>query len=169
MLLSGRLSVDEVALLLCGSGLGLSVSSSSLHSFVSALMSSTDENGDGQLVWAEFLPVAVDLDGGVHGQGGPAMTVHRPDEFFARLGRDGLIGFGEGYLTGARLLGAEPADCVVVEDAPAGIEAAHAAGMAVIGITTTHERAALMGADAVIEDLRAIDDALAALRDERRR
>ena len=29
------------------------------------------------------------------------MLVHRPDEFFARLGRDGLIGFGEAYLTGA--------------------------------------------------------------------
>ncbi len=29
------------------------------------------------------------------------MTVHRPDEFFARLGRGGLIGFGEAYLTGA--------------------------------------------------------------------
>jgi sugar-phosphatase len=72
----------------------------------------------------------------------------------------------EGYLQGARLLGAEPGACVVCEDAPAGIEAAHAAGMAVIGITTTHERAALMAADAVIDDLRAIDDALAALRGE---
>ena len=29
------------------------------------------------------------------------MRVHRPDEFYARLGRDGLIGFGESYLTGA--------------------------------------------------------------------
>ena len=29
------------------------------------------------------------------------MTVHRPDELFARLGRDQLIGFGEAYLTGA--------------------------------------------------------------------
>ncbi len=29
------------------------------------------------------------------------MTVHRPDEMFARIGRDGLIGFGEAYLTGA--------------------------------------------------------------------
>lgn len=35
------------------------------------------------------------------GQGGPVMRVHRPDEFYARLGRDGLIGFGESYLTGA--------------------------------------------------------------------
>jgi len=37
----------------------------------------------------------------VLGQGGPSMTVHRPEEFFARLGRHGLIGFGEAYLTGA--------------------------------------------------------------------
>jgi cyclopropane-fatty-acyl-phospholipid synthase len=30
-----------------------------------------------------------------------AITLHRPDELYARLGRDGLIGFGEAYLTGA--------------------------------------------------------------------
>jgi cyclopropane-fatty-acyl-phospholipid synthase len=52
------------------------------------------------------LPVTVHLligDGRTEtlGQGGPTMTVHRPDEFFARLGRHGLIGFGEAYLTGA--------------------------------------------------------------------
>ncbi len=35
------------------------------------------------------------------GQGGPVMRLHRPEEFYARLGRDGLIGFGESYLTGA--------------------------------------------------------------------
>ena len=29
------------------------------------------------------------------------MVLHRPDEFFARIGRDGLIGFGESYMTGA--------------------------------------------------------------------
>jgi cyclopropane-fatty-acyl-phospholipid synthase len=37
----------------------------------------------------------------VLGQGGPTMTVHRPEEFFARLGRHGLIGFGEAYMTEA--------------------------------------------------------------------
>lgn len=36
-----------------------------------------------------------------HGQGGPVMRLHRPDEFYARLGRDGLIGFGEAFQTGA--------------------------------------------------------------------
>lgn len=35
------------------------------------------------------------------GRGGPVMRLHRPDEFYARLGRDTLIGFGEAYLTGA--------------------------------------------------------------------
>ncbi|MFC6345504.1 class I SAM-dependent methyltransferase, partial [Nocardioides hankookensis] len=47
------------------------------------------------------LPVTVHLHGEAHGLGGPEMTVLRPDEFFERLGRDGLIGFGEAYLTGA--------------------------------------------------------------------
>jgi mannitol-1-/sugar-/sorbitol-6-phosphatase len=44
----------------------------------------------------------------------------------------------EGYLLGARSLGADPADCIVLEDAPAGVDAGRAAGMHVVGITTTH-------------------------------
>ena len=47
------------------------------------------------------LHVAVHVDGETIGRGGPAMTVHRSEEFFARVGTDGLIGFGEAYLTGA--------------------------------------------------------------------
>lgn len=49
----------------------------------------------------------------------------------------------EGYLLAARELGADPADCVVFEDAPAGIAAGRAAGMHVVGITTTHDPAEL--------------------------
>lgn len=30
----------------------------------------------------------------------PQMRIHRPEEFFARLGSDGLIGFGEAYMAG---------------------------------------------------------------------
>jgi sugar-phosphatase len=46
----------------------------------------------------------------------------------------------EPYLVGAERLGKAVERCVVIEDAPAGVEAAHAAGMQVIGITTTHSR-----------------------------
>ena len=47
------------------------------------------------------LDVTVLVGDRVLGKGGPVAVVHRPDEFFARLGRDQLIGFGEAYLTGA--------------------------------------------------------------------
>lgn len=40
----------------------------------------------------------------------------------------------EGFLLGAQLLGVEPSECVVFEDSGAGIQAAHAAGMRVIGV-----------------------------------
>ena len=44
----------------------------------------------------------------------------------------------EGYLLAARELAADPGECVVLEDAPAGIAAGRAAGMHVVGITTTY-------------------------------
>lgn len=44
----------------------------------------------------------------------------------------------EGYLTAAYQLGIAPTHCVVVEDAPAGLSAARAAGMRAIAVTTTH-------------------------------
>ena len=47
------------------------------------------------------FPVTVHLDGRTLGTGGPEMTIHRPGEFFDRLGRGLLIGFGEAYLAGA--------------------------------------------------------------------
>ena len=44
----------------------------------------------------------------------------------------------DAYLLAARRLAVAPADCLVIEDAPAGIEAARAAGMSVVALTTTH-------------------------------
>ena len=41
------------------------------------------------------------------------------------------------YLKGAGFLGVAPEDCVVVEDAPNGIQAAKAAGMMAVGIDTS--------------------------------
>jgi mannitol-1-/sugar-/sorbitol-6-phosphatase len=62
----------------------------------------------------------------------------------------------EGYLAAAAKLGIAPANCVVVEDAPSGIEAAHSAGMRVIAVATTHKPAELRAADAVIDALSAL-------------
>jgi sugar-phosphatase len=66
------------------------------------------------------------------------------------------------YLAAARRLQAIPGDCLVVEDVPAGIEAARAAGMPVVGITTTHPAAAL-AADACVDTLHELIDAIAVL------
>lgn len=59
----------------------------------------------------------------------------------------------EGYLKAATLLGLTPQDCLVIEDAPAGVQAAHAAGSRVIGVTTTFSVADLGEADFVVPNL----------------
>ena len=59
----------------------------------------------------------------------------------------------EAYLTAANRLGVAPTDCVVVEDAVAGVTAAKAAGATVVAVRSTAPEAALRdaGADTVIE------------------
>lgn len=54
------------------------------------------------------------------------------------------------FLRTAAALGVEPAACVVVEDAPAGVEAARRAGMRVIGVGSV---GLLAGADCVVASL----------------
>ncbi len=49
----------------------------------------------------------------------------------------------EVFLKAAGKLGAEPAACVVIEDAQVGIRAARAAGMKAVAVTTTHPAEAL--------------------------
>jgi sugar-phosphatase len=56
----------------------------------------------------------------------------------------------EAYLKGAEILGASPETCVVVEDAPAGVQSAKAAGMRVIAVATTHRGEELHEADVVV-------------------
>jgi sugar-phosphatase len=60
----------------------------------------------------------------------------------------------EPYLRGAERIGVEPAQCIVIEDAPAGIRAAKAAGMTVIGMASTYPPSELLSADAVIDGFR---------------
>jgi mannitol-1-/sugar-/sorbitol-6-phosphatase len=59
----------------------------------------------------------------------------------------------EPYLTGAKLLDVNPAQCLVIEDAPAGIRAAHAGAMKAVGITSTYPASELLEADAVVQKL----------------
>jgi mannitol-1-/sugar-/sorbitol-6-phosphatase len=59
----------------------------------------------------------------------------------------------EPYLKGAEQLGVNANECLVIEDAPAGIRAAHAGGMKVIGLTSTYPASALSEADFVVPKL----------------
>lgn len=59
----------------------------------------------------------------------------------------------EPYLKGAEQLGFRPAECLVIEDAPAGIQSARAGGMKVIGMASTYAVAKLAEADAVVQKL----------------
>jgi mannitol-1-/sugar-/sorbitol-6-phosphatase len=64
------------------------------------------------------------------------------------------------YLAAASALGVSAADCLVIEDAPAGVEAGLAAGATVWAVTTTHAASELSAASLVVADLRAVLDRL---------
>jgi sugar-phosphatase len=61
----------------------------------------------------------------------------------------------EPYIKAAKILSLAPADCIVVEDAPAGIRAGKAAGARVLALRTTAPDAGLIqaGADWIVNDL----------------
>jgi len=61
----------------------------------------------------------------------------------------------EPFLLAAARLGADPARCVVFEDAPVGLAAGRAAGMVTVALATTH-RAEELSADLVVPDLSAV-------------
>jgi HAD superfamily hydrolase (TIGR01509 family) len=100
---------------------------------------------------AELMPGAADLLAEVRGAGVPMGLVTSSAKVIADLvldaiGRDrfDLVVTGddvtrtkpdpEPYLTAARLLGADPARCAVLEDSPNGVTAATAAGCHVVAV-----------------------------------
>ena len=70
-------------------------------------------------------------------------------------GDEGLPGKPEPaiFLEAARRIGADPAACIVFEDAPFGIEAARRAGMQAVAVCTSHSAEQLTG-DHVIAQIK---------------
>ena len=61
------------------------------------------------------------------------------------------------FLEAATQLGVKPGQCVVVEDAVAGVEAACQAGMKCIAVSTTHPVSSLSEADKVVDSLEELE------------
>jgi HAD superfamily hydrolase (TIGR01509 family) len=97
----------------------------------------------------------------VASSGPPANIAFVVDELGIRPYFDALVsGAGHAgkpdpyvFLEAARQLEVAPRQCVVVEDAVTGVEAARRAGMRCIAVTTTNPAAALSGADNVVDTL----------------
>ena len=62
----------------------------------------------------------------------------------------------QGFLLAAKKLGVAPENCVVFEDAVAGVAAAKGAGMKCIAVANTHPKMSLMEADVVVDTLETI-------------
>ncbi len=61
------------------------------------------------------------------------------------------------FLLAAQRLNIPPSRCLVIEDAPAGVEAGLAAGMKVIAVTNSWSREKLSRADLVVDNLEMIN------------
>jgi len=59
----------------------------------------------------------------------------------------------EPYLEAAKVMRVKPSECVVIENAPFGVESAKKAGMFCIAVTTGLTRKYLKGADVVVDEL----------------
>jgi beta-phosphoglucomutase len=66
--------------------------------------------------------------------------------------------FPDPYLIAAHHLGLEPEQCIVVENAPLGIEAAKNAGMYCVAIRTTLEEEYLASADLILQNISELPD-----------
>jgi len=85
------------------------------------------------------------------------MFEHIPlKEYFSAVVNSSHIKMGkpnpEIYLKAAELIKANPLNCVVFEDAVVGVDAAHAARMKVIALTTTQTKEELRHADMIISN-----------------
>lgn len=74
--------------------------------------------------------------------------------------------FPDSFLKGAAELGLPPADCVVVENAPLGVEGAKTAGTKVIAITTTLPAESLSKADYIVNNFQELELKLSELLDQ---
>ena len=91
---------------------------------------------------------------------GPSVNVFFALEGLGWAGRFGAIVTGddishckphpEAFLTTAEQLSVPPEQCLVFEDAPSGIQAAHRAGMQTIALTTTMQAATLEAMPSVV-------------------
>ncbi|MHC4188860.1 MAG: HAD family hydrolase [Planctomycetota bacterium] len=61
------------------------------------------------------------------------------------------------FLLAARYMGIEPANCVVIEDAPNGVQAAKAAGAKCIAVTNSTDAANLCQSDLICESLEQVN------------
>jgi len=59
----------------------------------------------------------------------------------------------QGFLLAAQKLGVEPKNCIVIEDAVAGVTAAKRAGMRCLAVANTHPRISLTEADLIVDTL----------------
>ncbi|MDD3108460.1 MAG: HAD family phosphatase [Alistipes sp.] len=84
-------------------------------------------------------------------------------EYFDQIANGDMITHGkpdpEVYLLAAQKLGFAPEACVVVEDAPVGIQAARRAGAKVVAIASTFEREQLADYDLLIDNFTQITPA----------
>jgi HAD superfamily hydrolase (TIGR01509 family) len=104
------------------------------HGYRLALASSGDR------VKVAFGMQALKLDGSFEAiVSGDDVTCSKPDP--------------EIYLTAALRLGVAPVECVAIEDAPAGVEAAKRAGMCCIAVTNSVTREQLQRADLIVASL----------------
>ncbi len=64
--------------------------------------------------------------------------------------------FPDPYLAGAKSLGVLPADCIVIENAPIGIQAAKTAGCHCVAVCSTLKKSYLKDADEVVESFNSL-------------